>query len=173
MNRASELRRKRDSKGLCVECGRGRDTKGKTCRNCLSRKHKAVAARRKRKQENGLCWVCKSGIALNGGQQCEICMLKSRCVQRIGSRKFWIEAKAKWDQQQGICPYTGRKMTLVESEIDHIIPTSRGGTHDLSNIEFVPAIINRMKSDQTVDEFLKLVEEIYHYRIARKRCGNS
>ncbi|MCE9567441.1 MAG: HNH endonuclease [Planctomycetes bacterium] len=42
--------------------------------------------------------------------------------------------------------------------MDHIIPTARGGTDDLSNLRFVHLVVNRMKSSLLDEEFLAWIE---------------
>lgn len=61
------------------------------------------------------------------------------------------------------CPYTGlplkpfMEMGLVS--IDHVIPTSKGGTGALENQCLVPEWVNAFKADKTVEEFKKWLKE--------------
>lgn len=70
--------------------------------------------------------------------------------------QFWCIAK----KQKMICPLTGRKLDGDCMSVDHILPLSRGGTHDISNLQFVHVDVNYAKRDLTVDEFVKMCQEV-------------
>ena len=53
------------------------------------------------------------------------------------------------------CTYCGRK--TGEMQIDHIIPVSKGGLNDISNLTTACAHCNRKKSDKPVHIFLKIL----------------
>ena len=53
------------------------------------------------------------------------------------------------------CTYCGRK--TGEMQIDHIIPVSKGGSNDISNLTTACARCNRKKSDKPVHIFLKIL----------------
>jgi 5-methylcytosine-specific restriction endonuclease McrA len=56
-----------------------------------------------------------------------------------------------WFEQQGSasCRYCGD----AASEVDHVLPLSRGGTHTLDNLQMICDRCNRAKWDSTHDEF--------------------
>ncbi len=61
------------------------------------------------------------------------------------------------------CYLTGRKINLVRMDLyslDHIVPQSRGGTNDLSNLGITLLEANQAKSNMLLPEFLDLCEEI-------------
>jgi 5-methylcytosine-specific restriction endonuclease McrA len=71
----------------------------------------------------------------------------------------------KFDKQTGICPYTGRHLILgKDASLDHIVPSSKGGTNDLENLQWVFHKANEMKWNYSEEEFLGLVREIFLYR---------
>ncbi len=55
--------------------------------------------------------------------------------------------------QKGRCYYCGDK--LVEFELEHMVPLSRGGAHDKSNLCLSCVGCNRSKFTKTADEFLE------------------
>ena len=63
------------------------------------------------------------------------------------------------------CYLTGRHINIKKDDfqLDHIIPVSRGGTNELSNMGITIPQVNQMKSDLTVDELLGLCKEILIY----------
>jgi len=57
------------------------------------------------------------------------------------------------------CQYTGKQMSQSESDIDHIIPRSRGGKNTWDNMVVCSKDINRKKGDKTpVEAGLKLIK---------------
>ena len=73
----------------------------------------------------------------------------------------------------GHCWYCGKKLTMrvlgdnskdsIEFRIDHIVPRSRGGSHEENNL--VPCCVscNSQKKDKTLEE--------YRYSLSWKRAG--
>lgn len=73
----------------------------------------------------------------------------------------WIEWKIisnkVFKRDHYTCTYCGRKN--VKMEIDHIIPVSKGGSDDLSNLTTSCRRCNAQKKDKTLEEFLKWKSE--------------
>lgn len=73
--------------------------------------------------------------------------------------------------------YTGEPLDLFESQVDHKIPLSRGGTNDISNLCLCSQKINAAKGKMTDEEFIALLECISQwedngdYVLARLRMG--
>lgn len=66
-----------------------------------------------------------------------------------------------------VCYLTGRKIDLLKSrtyELDHIIPTSRGGDNSLDNCGLACREANQAKSDLTPEEFLELCQDVVNYQ---------
>lgn len=62
-----------------------------------------------------------------------------------------------------ICYLTGRKINLSESksyQLDHIIPTCKGGDNSLENMGLTCKEANEAKSGLLKDDFIKLCKEI-------------
>jgi 5-methylcytosine-specific restriction endonuclease McrA len=65
-----------------------------------------------------------------------------------------------WNRDNGICQYTGKKLTKHEGNIDHIVPKSRGGKTDWTNCVLSHKNINAYKADRSLEECgLKLLKK--------------
>ena len=65
-----------------------------------------------------------------------------------------------WSRDNGICQYTGKKLSKNEGNVDHVIPRSRGGKTDWSNCVLAHKEVNAKKADRTPDEAgLKLIKQ--------------
>lgn len=70
-----------------------------------------------------------------------------------------------------ICYITGRKINLSKSEtyhFDHIIPTSKGGSNDLSNLGVCIVDANYAKGNLSLPKLHDLCEEILSWRDKQK-----
>lgn len=69
---------------------------------------------------------------------------------------------ACWDEQEGICAYSGRQMTLAAGELNTVsierIDSSKGYFPD--NTVLVCQAINRMKSDFLLEDFYSLCKDV-------------
>jgi hypothetical protein len=67
-----------------------------------------------------------------------------------------------WDDQLGICAYSGRKMTLESGKIETVsierIDSAKGYT--IENTILVCQAINRMKSDFSYEDFYHLCKDV-------------
>lgn len=84
---------------------------------------------------------------------------------RIVRAKFSKEITREWiaetlARQDGKCALSGRPITLVDFEIDHIIPRCKGGTNALSNLRMVCRAANAAKGELTDAELLELCQQI-------------
>jgi 5-methylcytosine-specific restriction endonuclease McrA len=60
----------------------------------------------------------------------------------------------------GICQYTGEKVSWNDSDIDHVLPVSRGGKNTFANMVLCKKDVNRMKGNQLNHEVgLKLIRK--------------
>lgn len=65
-----------------------------------------------------------------------------------------------WDRDNGVCQYTGRKLSKNEGNVDHIIPKSRGGRSNWDNCVLSHKDINARKANRTPEEAgLKLLKK--------------
>ena len=71
------------------------------------------------------------------------------------------------------CYISGRELPddFRKIELDHIIPTSKGGSNDITNMGPTLRQSNAMKSDMTMEELLELCKDTleYHgYKVTKK-----
>ena len=69
------------------------------------------------------------------------------------------------------CYLTGTKINLEKPEtyhLDHIIPTSKGGTNDLDNLGLCLKAANYAKGELSINELYKLCEDILAWRDKNK-----
>ncbi len=58
------------------------------------------------------------------------------------------------------CQYTGKKVSMKNADIDHVIPTSRNGKNNWNNMVVCSKEVNRKKADRTPEEAgLKLIKK--------------
>jgi 5-methylcytosine-specific restriction endonuclease McrA len=64
-----------------------------------------------------------------------------------------------WVRDNGICQYTGKKLSKNEGNVDHIIPRSRGGKTNWDNCVLSHKEVNAKKANRTPEEAgLKLIK---------------
>lgn len=57
-----------------------------------------------------------------------------------------------WHRDQGICQYTGKKLTKDQSTIDHVIPRSKGGEDAWTNMVLCDKSVNTKKGNKMNNE---------------------
>lgn len=65
------------------------------------------------------------------------------------------------------CYLTGKKIDVDDGlsyNLDHVVPTAKGGTNDLNNLNICVTEANMAKGQLTLDEFYKLCEDVLKYR---------
>jgi 5-methylcytosine-specific restriction endonuclease McrA len=156
---------KREARLARAECS---DCYGKTynkkplCPACRARKTERARERRLSLGAIGKCYVCKAN-AVPSSTRCETCIFKEKAKSHLGSPNQWKTIKAIWESQSGTCPYTGISLSLTTSDVDHIVPRSKNGKGEPSNLQFVLAQINKMKNDYEEDDFLSLIQTMYKH----------
>lgn len=74
--------------------------------------------------------------------------------------KFYRDAKFISIYQKWLA---NSKCRWLRPTIDHVIPKSLGGTHDISNLQFLPWFENRAKCDMTAEQWEKFKSNISFY----------
>jgi len=75
------------------------------------------------------------------------------------TRESWQRVKATIKQRdREICQYCGE--CAPDGEPDHILPLSRGGTDQLTNLVWACQNCNRSKGDRTLREWLSTLHEM-------------
>lgn len=67
------------------------------------------------------------------------------------------------ENQKFKCALTGRDLTPETASIDHIMPLSRNGSHDLENIWVIDHKVNMAKGTMTTDEFVAMCREVANH----------
>lgn len=70
--------------------------------------------------------------------------------------ELWSLAK----KQKLICALTGDKLTTENVSLDHIIPQSKGGTNDITNLQLVTHHANTIKNDMSMNEFYLFCKKV-------------
>lgn len=157
-----------------MHCGGDREPERQErqlCQRCADEHGDRVRSRFRKLASAGRCRQCGSADVVtpeaNKKQMCLTCWFKQAAANNLGSTTRWQDIADKWYAQGGICPYTGRRLTLgLDASLDHIVPKSVGGTNDTDNLQWVHLSVNRAKSALSEAEFLQLVADIYATRIS-------
>jgi 5-methylcytosine-specific restriction endonuclease McrA len=65
-----------------------------------------------------------------------VCYLKDTAGRHLGSRRRWKELQELFERQGRRCALSGVPLTLgCDTEVDHIVPRSRGGANDITNLQ--------------------------------------
>jgi 5-methylcytosine-specific restriction endonuclease McrA len=184
---------KRRREGLCTECGgpRSGDLKRRAtgalktmCRECL----KANADKQERYRiaafAKGLCTRCKNKAYRPGKKICQDCADYATAKGKIRREKTFFERRSLntegmrnvgsakmlwsiWKEQRGRCALTGVRLTRHNCEIDHIVPRSKGGSNDRSNIRWLLYDVNQAKRNLMDEEFLNLCRSVIDFEDKR------
>lgn len=108
---------------------------------------------------NGLCRECGNNLTAKSNL-CDKCYFIRISAKRLGTGKKWTLIKNLLLLQNSICALTGDCLTFDNMELDHIIPTSKGGPNDIGNVRWVTKEANRMKQDKSDNELIELCKKI-------------
>lgn len=159
--RVKKIHDLRKSQGLCIECGSDSDGELR-CSKCSNRNKNRSKEFKSLRMAQGLC-VCGCE-PIEGSKNCKECYLKRTSMSMLGTRKLWKQLEEAFSNQNGICPYSGRQMTLgIDTSIDHVVPKSKGGTSQMDNLVWSHKMVNQMKWDNTKEEFLAMVSDVYNH----------
>jgi 5-methylcytosine-specific restriction endonuclease McrA len=149
------------ARGLCIECSNPAEEGGSRCSQCLERRRVREVQRKQENAANGRCREC-SEVAINGHQVCLKCYMKIVSNRHLGTRTRWREILELFERQNGKCALSGLPLTLgLNADLDHIVPRSRGGDNDLSNLQWVLEKVNEFKNNSLESEFFSFIEALY------------
>lgn len=155
-NRQKKLLKIRTQKGLCGRCGKPKVEGKFFCQDCLNKD----CEKRKRKKEAGICYSCKN-VAVENRSKCAECFMKAMAKQAGTTAEI---LKDIWNEQNGICTYSGRKLIIgINASVDHKMPKSKGGNNDSSNLQFVHKTVNFAKNNLLENDFIQLINDCYDY----------
>lgn len=148
---------KQKSKGLCIECAN--PSKGLRCDECNKRRSKLKKINYDKWKAENKCIQCGS-TTIADKNFCEICYFKRIAHKRLGSSKYHHNIKSLFEKQNGRCALTGDDISFHNMELDHIIPTSKNGGNEISNVRWVTKESNRLKQNLTDEELVVLCNKI-------------
>ena len=90
-------------------------------------------------------------------------------------RKHFSDAERKelYNRADGYCQLCGRKITISNFTVDHIVPLGRGGNNDISNVQAVCKVCNQFKANIFPEQFIDRITEIFMYQMDKKYSNNS
>lgn len=140
----------------CRDCGEPHSSGRSRCFNCREKIHLDY----KKRVEMGQCVRCSKPASAGA-----FCF--SHWIRNIGSahglanKNGVLLLSRIWEEQRGVCAVTGQ--TLIpghNASLDHIVPVSKSGTNERTNLRWVLLSINRAKSDMTHDEFVSMCRSV-------------
>lgn len=148
--------------GKCRACGEASLQGGIYCGPCAEKNRLKSRKYRDNRKKNNLCLHCGGLKEICEIQRCFKCVLKHTSTSTLGNRSRWKEMGVLlYRDQKRKCVYTNRLLTLgIDASLDHKVPLCLGGSHDLSNLQWVHTSVNIMKGRMTEEEFLRMVGEI-------------
>ena len=106
------------------------------------------------------CRGCGDGNTIKG-DFCLQCYLINVSAKRLGTGRYWKDLMNLMKKQNFTCALTGDKLKWGgDIELDHIIPKSRGGKDELSNVRWVSKIANRVKQSLIDSELFEICQKM-------------
>lgn len=95
------------------------------------------------------------------------------CWQSQKRRKHYSPKVRKmiYDKADGRCALCGRKITLSEMTIDHIVPLDKNGEDSINNLQSACLACNRFKANIRPDDFMDRITTIFIYQMGKKYGG--
>ena len=165
----NQWRAKKVAKGVCRNC-KNKAIPGQSC--CIKCRDRAKGYDKIRfieRKSLGKCATCNNDKAEHL-TLCLKCWFEAAAKKHLGSRKRWVELKDKLENQNHICPRTGRILTPgINASVDHIIPRSldRNLEFDINNVEWTDYNYNLAKNSMSTGEMIRLAEDIINNQIVR------
>jgi 5-methylcytosine-specific restriction endonuclease McrA len=148
--------------GICLTCSNPAAKDKIRCQDCLDRYREYANRVNKERLEQAKCVRC--GISGVVNSRCEMCYLKDTSHEHLKTRKRGDELRVLFDKQNGVCPYTQKKMQLgIDSTLDHIVPLVLGGTNDIQNLQWVyrgKYDVNWIKGTMLEHDFKEAIKDL-------------
>jgi hypothetical protein len=158
--------------GVCRLCRKSPADSGKvSCSSCREATNRQNAERRRQRKAAKLCTTC-ANPSLDHSTLCRPCYLKRVATQNGLTASGWVELGRIWDEQAGLCAYSGEPLTLgLNASLDHIVAVASGGTSVPTNLQWVTRVVNAMKRDLSEEQFLSVIRAVANHRnLGDKRC---
>lgn len=126
---------------------------------------KSGRKRREQRRANGICIYCDELSLEHSAQFCLLhwaCSIGSSCKNQ--TRSFALKLIAKLEEQEYKCAITGDILVPgSNASIDHIVPKCKGGSNDISNLQWTTEIANRSKWEMSTDEYIAHCQKVIDY----------
>lgn len=153
--------------GTCSLCHKHPAIRSHFCEKCKQKSTESTKRIRQERIDAGMCVYCGGHQCTNSTRYCYDCLFKQTSMSTFGTTAEAENLKKLYETSERKCAYTGFSIEIgVNANVDHIIPLSKGGANDMSNIQWVHEVANQMKWSYSEDQFLEFVAAIYHHRIA-------
>jgi len=120
----------------------------------------------RRKREAGECFRCSTGGKAIAAGLCLRCWYKKIAADCLKARGTKMDRTADmlqelWDEQNGKCAISGVELIPGDNaSLDHIVPRSKGGTDERSNLRWADWYVNQAKSNMTHEEFVAMCKRV-------------
>jgi len=168
-----KAREERRKAGMCTICGCTNDTEHKICSKCKKEKKISRKSLNEYSHENNLCAVCGKTAVITGTLMhhktrkrllCEKHYFATMATTATGYGKNGPMLKELFEEQRGLCAYTGEKLTLgLNASVDHFVPKVAGGSSEKENLRWVLWSINKMKFKYSYEKFVSMCAEVADY----------
>lgn len=105
--------------------------------------------------------VKKSASPALSNSSAKIIKTPRRCFTAKERRDIYVRDK-------GICGICGKFVPPDSFTIDHIVPISKGGTYEYSNLQCCCRKCNQLKADALPDDFFQVMLTVVEYQISDK-----
>ena len=79
--------------------------------------------------------------------------------------------KIIYDNADGRCVLCGRKITLPEMTLDHMVPLDRNGEDTVNNLQCTCKPCNQFKANIRPSDFMERITAIFMYQMEKKYSG--
>jgi 5-methylcytosine-specific restriction endonuclease McrA len=141
------------------------------CRPCLAAVRRASMRRlRARRTAAGVCEFCGAQRAY-ASRHCLLHWVRTSSVATGNGTLAFARQVLNLLERQGFrCALSGLPLIPGQNaSLDHIVPRARGGTHELSNLQWVTTDINNAKWALGADEFIALCRAVVAHQ-AQLQC---
>ena len=90
-------------------------------------------------------------------------------------RKHFSDAQRQelYKRADGCCQLCGRRITINNFTVDHIIPLGRGGNNSMSNVQAVCQVCNQFKANIYPEQFVDRITEIFMFQMEKQYRDNN
>ena len=109
------------------------------------------------KDLQGICQNCNVQKEWTTIKLCFKCWIKKITRKRVGKGEDNYNAvMLLWEQQSGKCALSGEPLIPgLNAHLDHIVPVSKGGSCEISNMRWLDGRVNILKSNKSDEIFLE------------------